>query len=138
MNPAELKSLVAQGAELSLWIKKQTDALDLIKAKLCAEASVMARTVTDSGAGQVVIEGEHGSKVKISYGGPRLTSALDPTIAAKVKLLSGDHFKKLFERVYTPIAGFRPVAFTLLGKTAWKVIELCSAPVGPRMSFEVV
>lgn len=142
MHDGKLRELVTLAVDLDRDIKVATKRLNEIKKQLTTEAESRQDEAiqTEGGGWSWQFTGDDGCVARVTSPAPTLKSEIDgegKTIE-KIREAAGAHFTRLFQQApkYKLIPAFREEAQGLLGRTAGKLIKLCTVNSTPRVAFE--
>ncbi len=142
MHDGKLMELIDEAVELDRDIREKQEALKSLKARIAGEAGSRGdeQLATDGGGWSWTMQGKRGCICRVTAPVPTLKSEIDgegKTIE-KVREAAGPHFARLFLQApkYKLIPAFREEAQGLLGRSAAKLIKLCTTTSAPRVAFE--
>ncbi len=142
MTTTKLMQLIDTTIKLDRELREQAETLKSYKKLIADEAATRAdeHAATDGGGWSWTLSGSDGAVCRVTMPAPSLKSDIDgegKTIE-KVRAAAGAHFSRLFMQApkYKLVPGFRDAAATLLGRSAGKLIKLCTTISSPKVSFE--
>jgi hypothetical protein len=142
MTTTKLMQLIDTTIALDRELREKGETLKSHKKLIASEAATRAdeHAATDGGGWSWTLSGSDGALCRVTMPAPSLKSDIDgegKTIE-KVREVAGAHFARLFMQApkYKLVSGFRDSAAMLLGKSAAKLIKLCTTMSSPKVSFE--
>lgn len=142
MNDGKLKLLLDETLALDREVRRLQEKLKANKAALAGEAATRdaEQVDTDGGGWSWTMPASDGSICRVTMPGPVLKAEVDGEgrTIEKIRDAAGAHFARLFLQApkYKLIRGFREEALGLLGRSAGKLIKLCTTSGSPKVSFE--